>query len=567
MKKSLHFKGYVLAVCGVAIGGFATAQTVTISDTFSFTGGIQTFTVPCGVNSVFIDAYGAQGGTGADGNSNAGLTAGGAGGLGGQASGSFSVVEGDILNIFVGGQGAQPTGGFNGGANGGSQNAGGGGGASDVRFGGTGEANRILTAGGGGGGGRGGCESGTQITGGNGGDGGGGIGGDGVAAPTSGGNAGGGFGGNAGNVQGALGAAGQGCGGFLGSPGTTATTGVGGPGGSGQSCCCFSFASIPGGGGGGGGQLGGGGGGGGSAGTTGCSGNDKGAGGGGGGGSSFIGGVSNGTVINGLNFGNGLVVISYEDPTPVMAVIDNPTLNACEGDVLTYTCNVPANANAYTWTVSGGATIASGQGTNTVTVNTTGNFTIEVFGENTVCGLTGPTSTVTSVTVNPLPSVNLTSSNTGTFCGGEDVTLTGTPAGGTFTQTAGPANGLTGNIFNAPQVGNYTIEYSFTDGNGCANSTTIDFVVDCMLGLNTISGEGQVNVFPNPNNGQFVIKSDLTDKGQLELFTMAGQLVYSAEIDNLSEHEVEIKGLTPGVYRLSITSGDKKFVGNLNIVK
>lgn len=637
-KNNLSFRGLCVLIAGVAITGSYNAQTVTSN--FNFTGGIQTFNVPCGVDSVFIQAWGAQGGSGANGGSGSTTVLGGAGGLGGYAEGWLNVTPGDVLNVFVGGQGATPTGGFNGGANGGTQNAGGGGGASDVRFNGTAESNRVLTAGGGGGGGRGGCEGsvGNPGNGGNGGAGGGGIGSNGGDSPTSGGVAGGGFGGNQGGVQGAFGAKGIGCSGFSGTDGATATSGVGGVGGAGQSCCCFSFASIPGGGGGGGGQLGGGGGGGGSAGTAGCSGNDKGAGGGGGGGSSYIGGVNNGAINNGIWLGNGLVSINYEDPTPAMAVISTAPTSACAGEVLTFSCDLLDEATFYTWTVSAGATFLSGQNTNTITVQANSDFTVDVYGVNGNCTLIGPAATTVNVTVlalpnvtatatesvvclgesttlnasgadsytwsngvtngvafapagtltytvtgtalngcendanitvtvNPLPTVGLTASMTGTFCGGQDVTLTGTPAGGTYAQTAGPVNALTSNIFNAPQQGSYTVSYAYTDANGCTNTSTEDFEIDCMVGLDLISKDGSMNVYPNPNNGNFTIKSDLNEKGTLELFNMSGQLVYTQEIENLSEKMIEVKNLTPGVYTLTITAGEKKFTGNLNIIK
>jgi hypothetical protein len=637
MKKNfLSIKRLCVVIAGISISGSYNAQTVTNS--LNFTGGIQTFTIPCGVDSVFIQAWGAQGGSGAVGAN--GTVLGGTGGLGGYAEGSLTVAPGDILNVFVGGQGATPTGGFNGGANGGTQNAGGGGGSSDVRVGGTSESNRVLTAGGGGGGGRGGCEGsvGASGNGGNGGNGGGGVGSNGGDSPTSGGAAAGGFGGNFGAVQGAFGPAGVGCGGFLGSPGNTSTNGTGGTGGAGQSCCCFSAPSIPGGGGGGGGQIGGGGGGGGSAGTAGCSGNDKGAGGGGGGGSSYIGGVTSGVINNGIWSGNGIVTFSYEDPTPSMAVISTAPTSACSGDTLTFTCDVLSEATFYTWTVSAGATFISGQNTNTITVLATSDFTVDVYGVNGTCSLSGPaattinvtvlalptvtgdatetvvcagepttltgggadsytwsnsvsngvafvpagtaTYTVTgtdlngcensvdvTVTVNTLPTVDINATMTGTFCGGQDVTLTGTPSGGTYTQTAGPVNALSTNIFNAPQQGNYTVSYSYTDGNGCTNTSLENFTIDCMLGLDLISKDGSMNVYPNPNNGQFTIKSDVNEKGTLELFNLSGQLVYTQEIDNLTEKTIEVKNLAPGVYTLTITSGEKKFSGNLNIIK
>ena len=252
------------------------------SVTFNFTGALQTFTVPADIcDTLFIQCWGAQG-------SNGGGVASGIGGLGGYAEGFLIVNPGDILNVLVGGSA-----GFNGGGTGGNIGAGNGGGASDIRIGGTGLINRVITAGGGGGGGSTGCV--LSHAGGNGGGGGGLPGTNGTDSP---------FGG--GGFQGTLGtggAAGIGCGGFLGSPGLGS-----GNGGNGQGCCC---ATTPGGGGGGGGFVNGGGGGGGSAGTVGCSGNDKGGGGGGAGGSSDVSGVINGTTVNNIWLGNGQITISY----------------------------------------------------------------------------------------------------------------------------------------------------------------------------------------------------------------------------------------------------------------
>lgn len=289
----------------------ATCLAVIAQTTYNYTGAMQTYVVPAGVTQVKIEAWGGQGADGATGGQ---ATLGGTGGLGGYAEGTLNVVPGQVLNIFVGGQGSGPAGGYNGGGAGGGMSAGGGGGASDVRVGGILSTDRVIVAGGGGGGGRAGCETVTAGVGGNGGSGGGGVGvAGGNSLTPSGvgpGFAGGGSPGNLGSIQGAFGPEGIGCAGFLGSPGSAAVGPNGGAGGGGQACCCFSFASIPGGGGGGGGFLGGGGGGGGSAGTTGCSGNDKGAGGGGGGGSSYTGGVSAGIVNAGIRAGDGQIVIT-----------------------------------------------------------------------------------------------------------------------------------------------------------------------------------------------------------------------------------------------------------------
>ena len=61
---------------------------------FDFTGAIQTWTVPSGVTLIYVDAAGAQGGSGGT----------NIGGKGGKVSGIIAVTPGDVLQITVGGQ-------------------------------------------------------------------------------------------------------------------------------------------------------------------------------------------------------------------------------------------------------------------------------------------------------------------------------------------------------------------------------------------------------------------------------------------------------------------------------
>ena len=471
----------------VATTTYCVEQTVNISGsvpttlTFNYTGSMQTFTVPDGVTSINIQAFGAQGG---DGSGGTGGATGGAGGKGGMVQGDLAVTPGQVINLFIGGAGATPAGGYNGGANGGTQNSGGGGGATDIRVGGTADANRVLTAGGGGGGGRGGCEESNQMggNGGNGGIGGGGIGGNGNDTPTSGGFAGGGKGGNFAGVQGALGAAGIGCSGFLGDPGLSTSTSMGAVGGGGETCCCFNGGTTPGGGGGGGGQIGGGGGGGGSAGTTGCSGNSKGAGGGGGGGSSYTGGVDNAVVMDGINTGNGYIIISYGltpctsprvcgtvtvTPLPTASISVSETSgamnddgNICSGASVTLTAT---GGGTYLWSTT--ATTAS----ITVSPSSTTTYTVTVTAND--CS----TSTSSVINVTPMPSLSATlngvtvsnnndgSDDTGSFaiCNGSNITFDA------FTDVAGASGTI--KAYQTVSLSNVSLSYC----NNCAALVTV----------------------------------------------------------------------------------------------
>ena len=128
-----------------------TTASVTVSGTgtgtqmFSYTGAVQTFTVPACVTSITIEALGAQGH-----NIN----------LGGKAVATISVTPGETLNIYVGGRYSgsnNEIGGWNGGGSSirgtGTGWSGAGGGASDVRRNPYGLSDRIIVAGGSGGGG------------------------------------------------------------------------------------------------------------------------------------------------------------------------------------------------------------------------------------------------------------------------------------------------------------------------------------------------------------------------------------------------------------------------------
>jgi hypothetical protein len=134
---------------------------------FWYSGGPSSYTVPAGVCSVTVNAYGGAGGSGANATDDSR-------GWGAQVQATIKVTPGETLQVNPGGRGGDGeatatqlahggAGGWNGGGAGGdatpsavsgpwNANAGGGGGgASDVRQGGTDLANRVVVAGGGGG--------------------------------------------------------------------------------------------------------------------------------------------------------------------------------------------------------------------------------------------------------------------------------------------------------------------------------------------------------------------------------------------------------------------------------
>ena len=406
---------------------FLTAQTTT---TFNYTGSMQTFVVPPCVNSITVDMSGAEGG------GDASVFA--PGGGGGRVQATLTVVPGQTLTIFIGGQGnLTGTPGYNGGGSGingsGGTPGGGGGGASDIRIGGTLLTDRVIVAGGGGGG----TENGGASVGGAGG---------GLIGGT------GGLGGNpwgCTNLTAATGGT-QGVGGLGGTStscawnGSNGTFGVGG-----NTYMVYRSA------GGGGGWYGGGGA------HNGCS---------GGGGSSYTNGLSIGVLhTQGFRTGNGIATITYTSSVPPTPGVITGSSSVCANATGNYSIVSIPGATTYTWTVPNGSTINSGQGTTSINLtagNTSGNISVTV---TVPCGTSSPSTFV--LTIIPAPTVTATSSSA-SVCTGGSVILTG---GGASTYTWNN-NVIDAISFVPTATTTYTV--TGTNANGCVNTATTTVTVN-----------------------------------------------------------------------------------------
>ena len=137
--------------------------------------------------------------------------------------------------------------------------------------------------------------------------------------------------------------------------------------------------------------------------------------------------------------------------SPVSGIICSPG---------TVTLTATAGMSSYAW--------SNGLVGQSITVSTSGTYTVTVTDAN---GCTNTASKV--VTINPLPTVSfsgLAASYCDDDCSG--YLLTGSPAGGTFTYTG--STGFSANTFTpcTALAGTYTITYTYTDGNGCINSSS-----------------------------------------------------------------------------------------------
>jgi hypothetical protein len=231
----------------------------------------------------------------------------------------------------------------------------------------------------------------------------------------------------------------------------------------------------------------------------------------------------NGTDANGC--ANTAVVSVTVNNLPTVTANSTSTV-VCAGSNITLT---GGGASTYSWTsgVNNGVAFAPAS-TNTYSVNGT--------------DANGCTNTAAvSVTVNNLPTVTANSSNT-LVCVGDNIILTGGGAS-TYTWTGGVNNGIG---FAATASDIYTV--TGADANGCESTASVSITVNVCTGLQALVNSNSISVFPNPNNGEFTIQSQMADV--VSLTNELGQLIEMVELNQQNNFSYKVSQLSNGIYFL-----------------
>ncbi len=253
----------------------------------------------------------------------------------------------------------------------------------------------------------------------------------------------------------------------------------------------------------------------------------------------------NATDVNGCtNFATKSITVN---PLPILTV--GSTGTTCAGSTATLTVN---GATTFTWSTSAN--------TSSITVSPATTTTYSVSGTNG----NGCTNTVSiTQTVNPLPTINVSTSNT-MLCSNysQSATLTAGGTASSFTWSSG-GNGST-TVVTPTTTTTYTL--SGTDANGCSNSTTFTQSVTICGGISMLSVANGVYIYPNPTNGIFTIQVNVpVENAEVEITNMIGQVVYKRAVV-LGSNAVKITGLAKGVYNyMLIEKGQASGLGKLVI--
>jgi hypothetical protein len=113
-------------------------------------------------------------------------------------------------------------------------------------------------------------------------------------------------------------------------------------------------------------------------------------------------------------------------------------------------------------------------------------------------------------------------------------------------------------------VGDY--EVTVTDANGCTSSQTASVLVDL---FNLSDNNWLIQLYPNPNRGQFqlILSETIEQDLQLYVYNTAGQLVTHqtrSAIEASRPIYFDLQSYAAGVYQIVVTDGNK--VGVIRVV-
>jgi hypothetical protein len=110
-----------------------------------------------------------------------------------------------------------------------------------------------------------------------------------------------------------------------------------------------------------------------------------------------------------------------------------------------------------------------------------------------------------------------------------------------------------------PSIGTGSLKAKITNANSCSDSTNLSISITS-VGINNLSLENDLNVFPNPTKNSITITNKTNLAGKKYIITnLIGQTVITGKL-NLDETIVNLENLKSGVYLLSIDGMNKQSI-------
>lgn len=119
------------------------------------------------------------------------------------------------------------------------------------------------------------------------------------------------------------------------------------------------------------------------------------------------------------------------------------------------------------------------------------------------------------------------------------------------------SDSTTGQTLTVNTGGIYSV--TVTDSNGCTDNDSVTVSFQVCLGLNEITGDFSVSVFPNPNKGIFTVEThnNASLPVKIEIFNVLGEKIYRSIISGQKSSVIDLKNYGSGIYFMQLKMGEK----------
>ncbi|MBN2172990.1 MAG: T9SS type A sorting domain-containing protein [Bacteroidales bacterium] len=281
-------------------------------------------------------------------------------------------------------------------------------------------------------------------------------------------------------------------------------------------------------------------------------------------------------VFDGTFTVSDFVVVNVAPMPGICSTPEGPTEFCEDPENSVYSTEGAEYALSYVWyLIPEEAGTISGEGTEGIV-----NWNMEFTGEATIsvkamndCG-EGEMSEILTVTIHANPDVLLDLEYDSVCIYTPMFEITGgTPAGGIYSGTGViEDNGIYYFDPNMAGIGEHTITYDYIDEFGCANSAEDMIYVGECTGINEIVDGRQIEIFPNPNKGNFTIKIS-AEAGESASFRIMNNLgVQVFEEQNIELHEsfatdIDLNTYSEGLYFVYLTIGNNDYIRKIVVRK
>ncbi|RYE20505.1 MAG: T9SS type A sorting domain-containing protein [Sphingobacteriales bacterium] len=244
-------------------------------------------------------------------------------------------------------------------------------------------------------------------------------------------------------------------------------------------------------------------------------------------------------------------VVVVVNPLPTITVAASGATTFCQGGSVTLTAT---QGNSYLW--SNGAT------TQSITVNTSGNYAVTVSNASGCATLSAPVA----VSVSPKPAVSLAAAPYTSLFPGISTTITATtsvPVTYTWFRNGSVVAGATSASIpvSIDGTGSYTVQV--TNASGCSNTSAALTIAD--------SATARIFVYPNPNKGQFQVSyyNATATENVVSVYDSRGARIMTKRFNISTAYQrmnVDVRNHGKGTYNVVLSDKNNKKLASASVV-